>query len=183
LGFTPRTAATLERANLRTVEDLKSLTGDQLLAIPGIGSRELRRCENLLGVPLPKKTDYWTAKGISSRTAQFLLWAGIEDLEILARTTREDFLRTDGLAFRSLQECEKALGRRLASPEDDWMLAGCRRRTLARKLSRAAIFNFNDLRLRTEEDLLSLGLDRREVEECHRLVGKGTAGEAPNGKP
>lgn len=181
LGFTPRAVSGLDRANIRSLDDLRRLNGDQLMRITGIGQRELRRCEELLDVTLTRKSDYWTSKGISSRTAQFLLRAGIETLEALAATTREDFFQGFGLGEGSLRECEALLGSPLVSPEEEWMRAGCTRRHLARKLSRAGIRTFEDLQQKGDDDLLRAGLAWREIDECHRLVRQWKAREVLDG--
>ena len=43
-------AAGVRPQDIRSLEDLRRLNGDQLLEITGIGARELRRCEELLDV-------------------------------------------------------------------------------------------------------------------------------------
>lgn len=177
LGFTWRAADGLEQAGLDTLEDLRGKTGDQILEIPGIGPGELRRCEILLKARLPRKSDYWTEKGLSTRTANWLLRAGIATLEDLARTTREEFLLLSGLGMGSLQECEALLGGPLSRPEEGWMAMGCTRRALARKLARAKILDIEDLRRKGEEDLLRAGLDWSEIDECRRLVRERKAEE------
>lgn len=121
---------------------------------------------------VPPQADYWISRGISGRIAVFLVRAGIETLDHLARTTRKEFFLGRGLGETALHQCEALLGRPLASPEDDWLRAGCPRWLLARKLVRAKILTVEDLRRVDDEELAAAGLDRREIEQCNRIVRK-----------
>lgn len=70
-----------------------------------------------------------------------------------------------------MRECETLLGRRLASPEHDWLKAGCPQWLLVRKLVRARILTVAALEKKAEE-LSAVGLTRHEIEQCGRIVKK-----------
>lgn len=167
-----RAAAGLSGAGIRSLDDLKRYSVERLLAIPGIGLEEVRRCEALLGRALSSRADYWTSRGLPGRTAGFLVRAGVESLEDLARMTRAGFLLHRGLGERALRQCEALLGRPLPWPEDDWREAGCQRPRLARKLAQAGILTVEELRGKKEAELVAAGLTRREIEQCGRIVRK-----------
>ena len=171
-GFTHRAATGLRRANVRSLDEMALLSVEKLMEIPGIGSEEARRCEVLLGGALRGKARYWTSRGLSGRTAGSLVRAGIETLDDLARMTRKELLLVRGLGEDSLRQCEALLGRPLASPEDDWLKAGCPQWLLARKLVRAKVLTVEDLGKLSSQELSAAGLTRREIEQCKRIVKK-----------
>jgi hypothetical protein len=121
---------------------------------------------------LPPQADYWTSRGIPARIAGFLIQAGIKTLDDLARMTRKEFFLGRGLGENALVQCEALLGRPLASPEEDWLQAGCPRWLLARKLVRAKILTVADLWQKDEKELSAAGLSRREIEHCNRMSRK-----------
>lgn len=53
----------LLRVGIRTLDDLKSLTRDQFLALPGLGFYALDQCEKLLGRKLPLRQGHAYAQG------------------------------------------------------------------------------------------------------------------------
>jgi predicted flap endonuclease-1-like 5' DNA nuclease len=169
-GFTNAAAIALSRAGIHAIEDLARWDRDSLESLHWIGRTELRRCEALLGRPLPARRDYWTERGLSPRIASGLIAAGIHTLDDFARLTREEFLLRQGLARTALEKCEELLGRRLPSPEEEWRRRGCKTRSLARKLTLAGILTEEDLRRKTAEELAAAGLDRGEAAFCRRLV-------------
>ncbi len=171
-GFTRRAAAGLRQANVFSLDDMALLSAERLLAIPGIGEEEMRRCERLLGGGLHRKARYWTSRGISRWNAGSLVRAGIDTLDHLARLTKGEFFLGRGLGEGALRQCEALLGRPLASPEDDWLKAGCPRWLLARKLVRAKILTVEDLRRAKDEELWAAGLKRHEIDQCARLLKK-----------
>lgn len=168
-----RAAAGLRGAGIGSLEDLGRVSFEQLLAIPGIGVGEIRRCEALLGRALSRKEDYWTSRGLPSRAAGTLVSAGIETLEDLKRMTRGQFFRHRGLAERTLRQCEALLGRPLPWPEEDWRKAGCQSPRLIRKLVLAGIFTVAELNRKTDSELAAVGLTPNEVGYCRKLGRRG----------
>lgn len=168
-GFSRVAARSLCRAGLHTLEDLGRADRETLEELPRLAKRGLKRCEELLGRRVPAKRDYWIEKGLPSRTAGFLVAAGIHTLDDLGRLTREDFLSRSMLSESSLEQCEQLLGRRLPSPQGDWVRRGCRI-LLAGKLVRAGILTMEDLRQKTAADLSRAGLQDREIRLCKKLA-------------
>jgi hypothetical protein len=169
-GFRRAAAFSLSRAGFRSVEDLAGANRDHLESLRGMGQSELRRCETLLGRPLPQRRDYWTERGLSPRMAACLIAAGIHHLDDFARLRREEFLLHPNLGDTALEKCEALLGRRLLlSPASQWRRRGCKRH-LARKLDQAGIRTDADLRQTGDEALTAAGLTRAEVTFCRRLT-------------
>jgi rhodanese-related sulfurtransferase len=168
-----RAAAGLRAAGIGSLKDLGHVSFEQLLAIPGVGVGEIRRCEALLGRALSRKEDYWTSRGLPGRTAGFLVGVGIETLEDLKRMTRGQFFRHRGLGERALRQCEALLGRPLPWPEEDWRKAGCQSPRLIRKLVQAGIFTVADLNRQTDAELAAAGLTPNEVGYSRKLGRKG----------
>lgn len=167
-GFMTPAATALCQAGIRSLDDLARTDRETLESLHRVAGGELRRCEELLGRPVPAKRDYWIEKGLPQRVARILITAGIESLDDLGRLTREEFLRRPGLAETTLEQCEELLGRRLPSPQKDWWLRGYRRRYLARRLTQAGILTPEDLRRRNDEELRQAGLNDGDVAFCRR---------------
>jgi hypothetical protein len=175
-GFRHAAAAALSQAGIHSLEDLAGSDRDRLESLRGIGLAELRRCETLLGRPLPPRRDYWIERGLSSRFASRLIAAGIHTLEDLARLTRDEFLLCPDLAATALEKCEALLGRRLhPSPVKQWQLRGCKR-PLARKLGGAGLRTADDLRQTGDEALIAAGLTRAELSYCRRRLQQDAKG-------
>lgn len=173
----------MSRAGLRSVEDLARWDRDRLEALRGIGPAELRRCETLLGRPLPLRRDYWIERGLPPRIAAGLIAAGIHTLEDLGRLTRDEFLLRPGLGATALGKCEALLGWRLhPSPAKQWQRRGCNR-LLARKLSEAGFRTEDDLRQASDEALAAAGLAGNEIAFCRRLVQPPARPAIRRGRP
>jgi hypothetical protein len=169
-GFRHAAAAALSQAGIRSLEDLSGWDRDRLESLRGIGPADLRRCEALLGRPLPPRRDYWIERELSPRIARCLIAAGIHILDDLARLTRDEFLLRPDLGATALGKCEALLGRRLhPSPAKQWQQRGCKR-PLARKLSEAGIRTGDDLHQTSDEALTAAGLTRAEIAFCRRLT-------------
>jgi DNA-directed RNA polymerase alpha subunit len=166
-GLSLRAAAALSRANVHSLGHLVVLGRKRLLQILGFGPRDLQKCEELLGIGVPLGP--WQDMGLPSRIANHLDQAGIHTLERLGAMTREELLLVPGLGESALRQCEALLGRRLASPIEDWKKRGCRWEIVARKLSRAGILTPKDLRQKSDDDLLQAGLNRDEIDKARRV--------------
>lgn len=112
-GLYPRAARALSEAGYRSLEGLRRTSREELIALPGLGERALRRLEALLGSPIPSRAVYWIERGLPLRTANVLVREGIRTLEDLGRLTREELLSFGGIGYRSLRQCERLLGRPL----------------------------------------------------------------------
>lgn len=119
--------------------------------------------------PEPAAGDDWSARGLSPFWCGRLQRAGIGTVEAFRRLTREEFLALDGLGGGALARCEKASGIRL--PAAGWVAKGCTPE-LSAKLARAGIRMPEDLKRYSPEDLRELGLSRREIDLCERLIRK-----------
>jgi hypothetical protein len=64
LGLTQRAASILNRADIRTPEELAAKTREELISIPGLTDVTVKQCEALLGRPTPSALPYWTALGV-----------------------------------------------------------------------------------------------------------------------
>ncbi len=168
-GFGTSTANTLWRAGIRSLDDLARADRETLDALPRFAKGGLKLCEALLGRRVPAKRDYWIARGLPSKTAIFLIAAGIDTLDDLGRLTRDEFLLLPRLAETALEQCERVLGRRLPSPREEWRQRGCPG-SLARKLVRAGVLNEEDLRRKSDEELSRAGLQKEEIAFLRGLI-------------
>lgn len=169
-GFRHAAAVALSQAGIRSLADLAGWDRDRLESLRGIAAAELRRCEILLGRPLPPQRDYWIERGLSPRIARGLTAAGIHTLDDLARLTRDQFLLYPHLGATALRKCEALLGRRLhPSLAKLWQQRGCKR-PLAHKLGEAGIRTDDDLRQASDETLTAAGLSHNEITFCRRLT-------------
>ncbi len=166
-GLSLRAAVALDRANVHSLGHLVILGRKRLLQIQGFGPLDLQKCEGLLGIGVP--VGPWRDLGLPSQVANHLDQAGIHTLERLGAMTREEFLFVEGLGEAALRRCEALLGRRLASPMEDWRKRGCRSEIVARKLARAGILTPEDLRQKSDDDLLQAGLNRDEIDKARRV--------------
>ncbi len=102
-------ANALLRAGIESVKALAALSREDLLRIPGLGSRGLQLCEELLGRPLCSHVEQWHRHGIKRSTAWRLVRAGVVSIDLLrARlATLERHLADD-----EIYACERITARR-----------------------------------------------------------------------
>ena len=91
LGLQPGAAKALVKAGYLTLADFAGKFREDLTAIRGFGKGSLAQCEELLGSPIPSRTEDLTAHGIHSQVRRALDRAGIHSLADLAKLTREQF--------------------------------------------------------------------------------------------
>jgi len=109
-GLPPVTARALERAGIRTMEDLAALTREEFVAFHALGEKAMRRCEALLGRPFPSARKEWLAKGLKPWAAWKLSFSRILTVEDLARTSAGQ-LRQLGLDEQDVGRLEHLAGR------------------------------------------------------------------------
>jgi len=114
-GLSCKTAGALSQAGIASPEELRKLSREELLSLPGIGDITIHRLEALLGSKIPSRTETWLSRGLALPIANALAREGINSLEALGRLTREQFLAIRGLGYYALGQCQKLLGRRLPS--------------------------------------------------------------------
>jgi hypothetical protein len=113
-GISPKTAGVLSQAGIRSLEDLREQSREDLLALRGIGGISLERLETLLGGRIPSRAAFWLSRGLDVGVANVLVREGINDLDDLGNLTCKRFLSFRGAGYRALGQCEKLLGRRLS---------------------------------------------------------------------
>jgi hypothetical protein len=112
-GVLPRAARALSQAGIRSLDDLRARSREDLFALRGLGDIALAQLEALLGSRIPSRADYWLARGLDVELAKALAREGIRSLDDLGRLTRERFLSFRSLGYFALRQCERLLGRRL----------------------------------------------------------------------
>jgi len=168
-GIQAKAARSLSQAGIGTPADLRKLSREELLALPGIGTTVLGRLEALVGSEIPSRTAYWLRRKVSLVVAHTLIRQGIFTLEDFGGLTRDEFLSLPGLGPYALRQCERLLGRGLSSPRHYWLDRGFSP-VLARKLARAGVNTLADLETQSEDALRAAGLDAPEINLC-KLVG------------
>src|SRR5215213_4927585 len=118
-GFSVAAAQRLRRAGLASLagrlclaglfhlDDVAPLSQEQFLALPGLGTFTLLRCERLLGRRLPAIGRYWLHRGLPPHAAWKLAMAGINNPAALAAAGNEA-LRVAGLDEEEIASCRQA---------------------------------------------------------------------------
>jgi DNA repair protein RadC len=114
-GIPHQQARALSQAGIGSLEDLRKLSREEVLALRGIAVSTLGRLEVLLGSAIPSRTEDWLRRGLAPWLANALVRAGLSTLSELAALSREQFLSLLGLGRSALWQCEKLLGHRLPS--------------------------------------------------------------------
>lgn len=164
-GVSARAARALSKAGIGTLEALEVLFCEDVLALPGVGTVELRRLEAVTGREIPSRTAYWTGRGLHFGMANVLVRNRLFTLAEVGALSREQFLSRPGLGVHALRKCEHLLGRELASPRQYWQESGFPR-ALAQKLARAGIQSLADLCAVDSATLRSHGLNGFEIRLC-----------------
>lgn len=176
LGISGRPAGALARAGYRQLDDLKGMSREEVLAIPGLGERTLPLVERLLGCVFPSTVEELTERGVPRILATALAKAGIDSWEKVERMTREQFGAVRDLGASSLRQLEALLGRRLDSAVQGLCGQGLERPT-AYRLASAGIRNLLEVPEQSEEDLRALGLTPKDIAVCRRLIPRARAGK------
>jgi len=86
-GLTQRIAEALGQARIRDRDELAAMTREELLSLANLPEGAVRRCEELLGHPLPSAVDYWTGHGLPRVLAWRLSRHRVMTLEDFRRLT------------------------------------------------------------------------------------------------
>jgi len=174
LGFRP-VAARFLATEAGNIERLGSLTPEQLLRIPGIGTGTVQLCEALLGRPLLREKDgvhsgtpLWRRLGVINPRAMEA--AGYHTLADLADVTREEFLSHRLLGSTALTRCEELLGTPLPSYREEWIARGLPE-PVARRLSSLRIAVPEQLGDLSPAALEERGFQRTEIAALRRWAG------------
>lgn len=90
----PRLAARVfVREGIKTIEQLRSMTREQLLALAGMGPHLLTKVEERLEIRFHSPLSYWMDRGLRKKTAATLNAEGIFTLEQLAAAPRSDLIK------------------------------------------------------------------------------------------
>jgi hypothetical protein len=169
-GFKTPIAITLCQAGIRSLEDLARTDRETLESLSHFNGREIRRCEAVLGRPIPARRDYWLALGLPPRMARMFVAAGLHSLEDVDRLAREGALLNGLLPNAAVRRCEELLGRKLPPTRAElralWTSRGYRRTFLADKLARARLQTEEDLAGKTPQELAQLGLNEADIRLC-----------------
>ena len=168
-GIPAKASRSLSKAGIGSLEDLRKHSREELLALPGIGGMVIGRLEALSGSEIFSRCTYWLGRGVSTIAAHALIREEIYTLDQLGTMSREEFLARPGLGPRALRQCERALGRRLASAWQYWREQGFAS-GLARKLARAGVNTLAELESAGDGVLRAAYLDASEIELC-KMVG------------
>jgi len=106
-GLGASMAGRLCLAGLFHLDDVAPLSQEQFLALPGLGTFTLLRCERLLGRRLPAIGRYWLHRGLPPHAAWKLAMAGINNPAALAAAGNEA-LRVAGLDEEEIASCRQA---------------------------------------------------------------------------
>jgi hypothetical protein len=173
VGLLPRSARALAAAGYHALADLRPVTREQLLAIPGIGPAAVAVLEDSLGRPIPSQRKrrsaprpthpwpetVWRRRGLSPWAASTFAREGMT-LERLGSLAREDLLGKVGVGPGALAACELILGRPIPSRKVGPVEAFWRDQGIplqqARVLSRAGIASLEDLEKVSREEILAL---------------------------
>lgn len=176
-GIPPAAAVTFVLVGM-TMERLRSITREELLALARVGPATVRACELLLGSPIPSRrpadpvTAFWRSRGIPANAARSLSQAGITSPEDLARCSREDLLSLPRVRRSVLRRLEAILGAEIPSRTEYWL---CRGLSLyvAHVLLRAGIRTCEELESMTRRQFLALpGVGAYVLAQCEKLLGR-----------
>ncbi|HYU31208.1 MAG TPA: helix-hairpin-helix domain-containing protein [Thermoanaerobaculia bacterium] len=190
VGLIPRSAKALAEAGFRSLSDLRGVTQERLLAIPGVGPASLEVLEEALGRPLPwerkRRTSppgarawpetVWRKRGLSAAAAITFAMEGMT-LERLSSISREELCRLPGVGRKTVAVCELLTGRRIPFRKVDpgvtfWRDRGIFPRA-ARTLREAGIESIEDLRKVSREEVLALrGVSEITLERLEALLGE-----------
>jgi hypothetical protein len=175
LGFSGRTARGLVAAGYRKLDDLKGMSREEVLAIPGFGERTLPLAERLLGSAFPSPREELRERGLPRVLSFALVKAGVDSWEKVERMTREQFIAVGNLGASSLGQLEALLGRRLDSPVQQLCAQGLERPT-AYRLASAGVRDLLEVAEHSDESLRASGLTAKDVAACRRLIQRTKAG-------
>jgi hypothetical protein len=169
LGFGSRAARGLVGAGYRKLDDLKGMSREEVLAIPGFGERTLPLAERLLGSAFPSPREELRERGLPRVLSFALVKAGVDSWEKVERMTREQFIAVGNLGASSLRQLEALLGRQLDSPVQHL----CRQelpRPTAYRLASAGVRDLLEVADHSDERLQALGLTPKDIAACQRLI-------------
>lgn len=83
-GIHPLVRHALDRAGIRSMEELALLTREQFLSMPGFGETGLRHCEQALGRPLDSPVEDLQRKGLRPYAANQLAAHGVRSVQEIA---------------------------------------------------------------------------------------------------
>jgi hypothetical protein len=189
VGLLPRSAQALAAAGYHALADLRPVTREELLTIPGVGPASLAVLEDALGRPIPSQRKrrstpppthpwpetVWRRRGLSPWAASTFAREGMT-LERLGSLAREDLLGWVGVGPGTLRACELILGRSIPSRkvgpvETFWRTQGIPLQQ-ARALSRAGIASLDGLRNLSREEILALrGVRDVTLERLEGILG------------
>lgn len=95
LGLSGLAAQVLARNRITTIEQLREIHRERLLLYTGMGLRLLKQIEFALNIRIRSKYYYWTAKGLSVRTARIFQQTGIITIEQLETKTYAELTELD----------------------------------------------------------------------------------------
>jgi DNA repair protein RadC len=159
-----------------TLERLRSISREELLALPGVGRETVKACELMIGAPISsRKIDpveaFWREQGIFPLPARALWQAGIASLADLRPLCRDDLLAVPGVSEVTLARLEALLGYTVPSRADYWLRRGLPL-GFANVLAREKIGSLADLAALSREQFLSFrGVGRAALWRCERLLG------------
>lgn len=175
-GIPTEAAITFAQLGL-TLDRLRSMSREDLLALHGVGPQTLHACEILLGqkIPSSKPVDpviaYWRDQGFSVRAARALRQAGFAHLDALAGAWLEELRGHRGLGEATRARLEVLLGRKIPSRSTYWRDLGLVPLT-ANALARAGIHTLEDLARLSRSRFLALpGLGPHALRHCQKLLG------------
>jgi len=175
-GISPEAAVTFAQVGM-TLERLRSITREELLALFRVGPATVRACDLLIGqaIPASRPSDpvaaSWRSRGIPAKAAKALSQAGIGSAEDLARWSREDLLALPRVSANVLRRLQKILGSDIPSKTEDWRRRGLSL-YIAHALLRAGIHTLEDLQALSRDRFLALpGLGAYALGRCEKLLG------------
>jgi hypothetical protein len=161
-----------------TVERLKAMNRQELLALEGVGLGTVRACELIIGRAIPSDQpavpakDFWVRQGLRRQAARALSAAGIQTPENLREVTREELLALRGFGEAALGWLEGFLGREFPSRTAYWLERGLFVGA-ANALGREGISTLEELGALTREELLSFpGIGYLALRQCEKLLGR-----------
>ena len=188
LGLSTRSKNIFYDEGIRTIEELKAKTAEELMRLPGFGKKSLREVKALLaergqGLADSSDTTSINSLGLLTRFEKILYNEGIHTIEALKAKTEEELMRLPGFSRKSLRKVKAVLAERGQSLAHSSNFVSISSLGFSTRIENIfydeGIYTIEALKAKTEEDLMELpGFGKKFLREVKAVLAERGQGLA-----